>query len=173
MRISRIPRTLLFGLAASVLLAAPAVVRLAAQTATVQVPVTATVIGNCTIAATAVAFGNYDPVATNKTLPLDKNGSVTITCTKGTPAKIGLNLGDNAQTTTRRMAGGTGAFLTYELYQDSGHTIVWGNTGTAMKDAGVAASSAAQPFTIYGRVLPGQDVPVAPFNDTVVATVNF
>jgi len=167
------PRRLLFGFAASVMLAASAAVHVAAQTASTQVPVTATVIRNCTILSAPVAFGNYDPITANKTQPLDITGTVTITCTKGTPAKIALDLGSNASGAVRRMAGGTAAFLTYELYKDSNRTQVWRTTGTALLDAGVAASSSAQPFPIYARVAQGQDVPAASFNDIVVATVNF
>ena len=60
--------------------------------------------------------------------PLDGTGTVTVTCTKGAPAKVGLSSGSNAQGTTRRMARAATAYLTYELYKDTARTIVWGNT---------------------------------------------
>jgi spore coat protein U-like protein len=38
---------------------------------------------------------------------------------------------------------------------------------------GAAPSKATRPFTVYGRVAAGQDVPAGSFADTAVATVNF
>ena len=71
------------------------------------------------------------------------------------------------------MAGGASTFLTYDLYQDSGRTIRWGNTATDGLDGGVAPSRDPRPFTVYGRVAGGQDVAEGAYQDTVVVTVNF
>jgi spore coat protein U-like protein len=71
------------------------------------------------------------------------------------------------------MSGGASTFLTYELYQDSGRTIRWGNTAADGYDGGVAPSRDPRPFTVYGRVAGGQDVAEGAFQDTVVVTVNF
>ena len=65
--------------------------------------VSANVVKNCTISTAPVAFGNYDAVAANATAPLDGIGTVTVTCTKGAAAKVGLGVGGNAQGNTRRM----------------------------------------------------------------------
>ena len=48
------------------------------------------VVKNCTITTAPVAFGNYDSVAANATAPLDGLGTVTVACTKGAAAKVGL-----------------------------------------------------------------------------------
>jgi outer membrane usher protein len=70
------------------------------------------------------------------------------------------------------MAGG-GDFLTYELYQTTARTTVWGSGAAAGLTIPVAPSKAARTFTVYGRVAAGQDVGAASYNDTVVATINF
>jgi spore coat protein U-like protein len=70
------------------------------------------------------------------------------------------------------MAGGTD-FLTYELYQNTGRTTVWGTGAAAGLTIAVAPSRAARTFTVFGRVAAGQDVAAASYNDTVVATINF
>ncbi len=81
--------------------------RLSAQgsTQSTSLTVTATVTKNCTITTAPVAFGNYDSVTANASAPLDGLGTVTVTCTKGAPAKVGLNDGGNADGVTRRMVG--------------------------------------------------------------------
>jgi spore coat protein U-like protein len=149
-------------------LAAPAF----AQTATANLGVSATVTANCSITTTAVAFGSYDPIVTHAASPLDGTGSVVVTCTKGAGTRIDLGLGGNASGSTRRMAGG-GDFLTYELYQNSTRTTVWGSGAAAGMTIVAAPSKAARTFTVYGRVAAGQDVSAASYADTVVATINF
>lgn len=149
-------------------LAAPAF----AQTATANLSVSATVVKNCSITTTAVAFGNYDPVVTNAATDLDGTGTVVVTCTKGAGTRIDLGLGANASGSIRRMAGGTD-FLTYELYQNSGRTTVWGSGAAAGQTIAVAPSKAPRTFTVYGRVAAGQDVSAISYGDTVVATINF
>ena len=135
---------------------------------------TANVTKNCTITTAPVNFGAYDPVAANATAPLDGIGTVTVTCTKGAPAKVGLSAGSNAQGTTRRMSGGAAAYLTYELYKDTGRATVWGDTAEHRPRYPCGAGpKPARPSPVYGRVAAAQDATVGTYTDTVVATVNF
>ena len=143
-----------------------------AATATANLSVSATVINNCVINTSAVAFGNYDPVGTNAAADLNATGTVTISCTKGSTATIGLGLGSNASGAVRRMTDGSGNFLTYELYQEVGHSTVW-NTGAGLLSPAAAPSKAARNFTVYGAVTSNQDITAGSYTDTVVATVNF
>ena len=135
--------------------------------------VSANVVKNCTITTAPVAFGNYDSVGPNATAPLDGIGTVTVTCTKGAPAKVGLNDGANAQGTTRRMSQGATDHLTYELYKDTGHATRWGNTADTALDVPAATSQTPRNFPVYGRVAPAQAAAVGSYTDTVMATVNF
>jgi spore coat protein U-like protein len=143
-----------------------------AQTATANLSVSATVAKNCSITTTAVAFGSYDPIVTHASSPLDGTGSLVVTCTKGAGTRIDLGLGANASGTTRRMGGGTD-FLSYELYQNTGRTTVWGSGAAAGQTIAAAPSKAARTFTVFGRVAGGQDVEATSYADTVVATINF
>jgi spore coat protein U-like protein len=148
--------------------------RLSAQTASsTSLTVSATVTKNCTITTAPVAFGNYDSVAANATAPLDGLGTVTVTCTKGSPAKVGLNDGSNAQGATRRMSQGAADFLTYELYKDTARATRWGNTTETALDIPAAPSQAPRNFSVYGRVPQAQPAAVGSYTDTVTATVNF
>ena len=144
-----------------------------AQTDSDSFNVSADVSKNCTIATAPVAFGVYDPVVANATTPLDATGAVIVTCTKGAGTRIDLNDGSNASGGNRRMAAGGGNFLTYQLYQDTSRTTVWGSGGSAGQTIAGAPSKAPRTFTVFGRVPAGQDVSAGAYTDTVVATINF
>jgi spore coat protein U-like protein len=156
--------------AALVLTPAPA----SAQTRTTTFQVTASVAANCTISATTLAFGAYDPVDANATAPLDGQGGVTIACTRGSTASIGMDNG-SYYSSGRRMSDGqaTPSFLTYELFQDASRATPWGNASGSWFTPAVAPSKAPRTFPVYGRVAAGQDAPAGSYSDTVTATVNF
>jgi spore coat protein U-like protein len=148
--------------------------RLSGQSAQATLSISATVSKNCTISTAPVAFGAYDSVGPNATAPRDGTGTVTVTCTKGAVAKVGLNAGSNAGAgTTRRMAGSAAEFLTYELYKDAAHATVWGNTASDSLEVPAAVNQNPQNFTVYGRVPQNQTAAVGSYTDTVLATVNF
>jgi spore coat protein U-like protein len=138
--------------------------------------VSTTVVDRCTITTTPLTFGAYDPIVAHKTAPLDATGSLTITCTQGVSATIGLDSGTNganASGATRAMKSGSN-YLSYEIYQSSGGTTVWGNSGAGLLSPAAAPSYAARTFTVYGRIPAGQVVRASTlYTDTVRATVNF
>jgi spore coat protein U-like protein len=142
-----------------------------AATATATLDVTATVVPSCTIAATPVAFGSYDPLVTNAAAPLNAQGAVTVTCTTGTAYTIGLGAG-NSGAGSRAMQHATiaGALLPYELYQDTTRTTVWDNT---VLMSGTAASITPVAYPVYGRIPAAQSVPTGDYADAVIATVTF
>jgi spore coat protein U-like protein len=148
-------------------------IRLSGQSSSASLAVSASVSKNCTITTAPVNFGAYDPVATNATAPLDSTGTVTITCTKGAVATVGLGVGGNAQGSTRRMSQGAAAYLNYELYKDGSHSTVWGDTVDTGLDIPAAPNRNPRAFPVYGRVAAAQDATVGNYTDTVVATVNF
>lgn len=132
--------------------------------------VTATVIASCTLTAgNTLAFGNYDP---NSGTNLDGQTTVNVSCTNGTTADLALDVGSNADVSTRRMADITNgtSFLQYELYSDSGRTTVWGSGANAVTYTGQGVLS-AENLTVYGRVPSGQDVQVDSYSDTVTVTL--
>src|SRR6185437_382841 len=149
----------------------------ASTTATSSLSVSASVTANCTITTTAVAFGAYDPVSTNASTALDGSGAVNVTCTSGASATLTLGQGSNADVGSsdsvpaRRMNDGSTHYLAYALYQDNGHTTVWGNTGpTGLPNTGTGIQVVVP---VYGSVAAGQNVPAGSYSDTVVATVTF
>jgi spore coat protein U-like protein len=144
----------------------------AQSTRTASFAVNASVAANCTIVATPLAFGSYDPVVTNLATPLDGSSTVTITCTKGATSTVGLDLGAHASGGVRRLSNG-GEFLTYELYKEAARTNVWGGSGSGLVNPGAAPSKTARTLTVYGRVAGGQDAATGSYTDTIVATITF
>jgi spore coat protein U-like protein len=144
-----------------------------AGSATANLQISAAVNANCTITTAAVAFPIYDTVVANASTNDDGTGVVTIACTKGSVATIGLGLGGNALVNQRRMKDAAGDFLNYALYLDSGRTTIWGTASPNLLTPAAAPDKTPRPFTVYGRIPSAQDVPAGAYTDTVVATVNF
>ena len=148
-----------------------------AASATATFNVSATVTATCTISAASLSFGSYEPVLTNATVPLDVNGSVTVRCTKGTTATIGLDQGIHAatgSTTTtplRQMINGP-SLLRYDLFRTAAGTDVWGD-GTPNVQSYSATNNSPQTLTVFGRIPAAQDVATSSYSDTVTATINF
>jgi spore coat protein U-like protein len=173
MKRSSIARTVAVTVALGAVVIGVMAARLTAATATANLMVSASVANNCTINTAALAFGSYDPVVANSTANLDGTGGVSVACTKGATATIALGTGGNASGSTRRMADGSGNFLAYELYQDSGRSVIWSTSGAGLLTPAAAPSKAARDFTVFGRIGGNQDVPAGTYGDTIVATVNF
>jgi spore coat protein U-like protein len=156
------------GLVAAAVVSNPLPVRAADATATLTV--TATVSAECTATGGTLAFGAYSPLTAGA---VDQTTTISVACTQGTSATVGLDLGDNPTGSTRRMAdGGATNFLEYELYSDT-FTTVWGNSGGGLVSLAAAPSTAPQALTVYGRIAGGQDAAVASYTDAITVTVTF
>lgn len=141
-----------------------------AATTTAPLAVSATVLSTCVVVASPLVFGNYDPTSATATA-----GTTTfiVTCTDLTPYDIGLDAGTGTGATvaSREMADG-GVFLNYSLYQDAGHTTVWGNTvGTdTVHDT---ATGLPITYTVYGLIPAQQSVGAGLYTDDVTVTVTY
>lgn len=146
-----------------------------AQSVTSELLSTVRVAGVCSFTAASVtlAFGKYDPVYTNKSLPLDATAAIGVRCSLAQTARVLLGQG------LHRLAGSTDAAparsvvsgvsnMRYDLYQDAARSVVWGNTtstgclyvGTGLYDS----------VTVYGRVPEAQTPRQGNHTDTVVVT---
>ena len=131
--------------------------------------------GACTISATGVAFGAYDPRAAG---PDDGTGSIVLLCHPNTSSpSIALSSGGSGSLSMRRMASGTTP-LNYNLYTSSSRTIVWGDGsgGTATvtpPDGGVSGGRRRFSADIFGRIPALQNVRAGTYVDTIVVTVTF
>ncbi|MDH6077997.1 spore coat U domain-containing protein [Chrysosporum ovalisporum FSS-45] len=168
-----------FALASAIFIAAGSAAPAMAGTATSNVQVTATVPVSCTISANTIAFGNYDPIGTNATAPLEGTGTLTTTCTNGSAVVVTLGQGNNPEASStdagpqRRLGNGISGddndFLSYKIFTEGGG--IWGNT----TDSSVTVSGTGQQVntTIYAIILPAQNVSSGNYTDTVTATIDF
>lgn len=131
--------------------------------------VSANVVSNCQIkTATDLAFGSVPGFITAN---VDQASVITLNCTNTTAWNVGLSNGSNASGNTRRMADGSGNYVTYELYRDTGRSLRWGNTINTDTLAG-AGNGNDQNVTVYGRV-PVQTATPGNYSDTITVTVNY
>jgi spore coat protein U-like protein len=143
-------------------------------TATATLTVSLTLQANCSIAASPLNFGTNGVLAT----AINQQTNVAVTCTNTTPYNVGLDAGTvtGSSVTSRLMAGtatgNTATTVGFQLYQDSGHTTVWGNTQGTNTVAGTG-TGAAQSIAVSGQV-PAQSTPKPDtYQTTVTATVYF
>jgi spore coat protein U-like protein len=149
-----------------------------ASTQTTSFNVTATVINDCIISSSNIAFGNYDPTVATA---ITAQGAVTAKCTLGDVVSVGLNQGLNpgtgssATVPVRQMINGA-SLLPYHIYTTSGGTTEWGTgaVGT-IEPAAQTSVSVLTPLTFvtYGSLPAGTNVPAGSYSDTVIATVTY
>ena len=140
-----------------------------AGSATSSLQVSVTVDQSCVIATTALSFMTYSPFAT---VPNDAAGAVTIHCTAGTIANIGLDCGTSCTAGVPYMRNGSLA-ISYSLSQNAARTTPWGNTSATWLTTPPAPDTNAQVYNVYGRIPAAQPAPSGNYADTVTATVNF
>ncbi len=153
-----------------------------AGTATATLDVTASIDASCTISATPVAFGAYNPTSANAHYA---SGNVTIGCVKGSVPTVALNGGQNqgASAIERSMKHATDTdLLAYSLFKPSA-TVP--NTACANNEADAWGSDVAERFSptgvtlngavyhVCGKIAAGQDVGAGAYSDVVTATVEF
>lgn len=142
---------------------------------TTNIGVSADVTNNCTIAAApTLTVGNYNVLSATALTP---TATMAVTCTTGAVATIALDPGANGGHVsgglTRAMTDGSGDYLSYELYSDSGLSTVWGNTSATDVVEAAAPSTAAVDYTVYASVPAQQSVPAGTYTDSVLVTVSF
>lgn len=136
-------------------------------------------VATCTVSATTVAFGSYNPFSSS---PQDSTGDIAVSCTVGgilsllVSYDISLSSGGSGAYATRRMSSGANT-LSYNLYTSSGRTTVWGNgTGsTAIVSDGylLGVGTTVRHYTVYGRAPALQNVRSGAYLDSITVTVDY
>lgn len=148
------------------------------------VPAAAWAALDCSVAATGVAFGVYDPTIAT---PDDSTGSVTVTCVYAGPGgaddtnyTVTLSPGASGVYAQRQMTAGSSR-LTYNLFGDAGRSQVWGNatagttlaTGNLKVGPGVGNRTQSRTHIVYGRVPALQDADTGNYTDSILVTLTF
>ncbi|WP_348719784.1 spore coat U domain-containing protein [uncultured Alcanivorax sp.] len=119
----------------------------------------------CQVSATNLDFGTRNTPLTQA----DSTSTVTVRCTNTTDFEVGLNGG---LTGSRQMSNGTDQ-VAYELYQNSGRTVVWGNLPGARRTGIGQGTGSAQNLTVFGRVFADPNAEAGSYSDTVTVEVTF
>jgi spore coat protein U-like protein len=129
--------------------------------------VTANVVSQCSVSATTLDFGSVGLLLANT----DGTSTLTLQCANGVAWQVGLDNGQHASGTIRRMSG-PGGLVSYELYRNAGRSLRWGSTLNTDTVVG-SGTGGNQSLSVYGRV-PTQTTPSAgTYNDTITVTVTY
>ena len=133
-------------------------------------------VSSCTVSASGVAFGVYDPTVATATF---SSGTVSVSCvvsgaTGHNPITIAFDTGSSGTFTSRTMLNATD-FLNYNLYLDAAYTQVWGDgTGVSLTyNQFVTPGKPSFSATVYGMMPALQTPGSGTFTDTITVTVSF
>jgi spore coat protein U-like protein len=139
---------------------------------------------DCSVAASGVAFGTYDP---SLGTPDDSTGSIVVTCTYTGPGgsdtanyTVTLSTGTSGSYAPRKLAAGASR-LNYNLFRDAAYAQVWGNasagttiiTGSLKVGPGAGNRTRTATHVVYGRIPQLQDADVGNYTDTILVTLTF
>ena len=152
---------------AATMIASPAL----AGTATGTFNVTATVLNNCAVTASDLAFGNY---SAGSPTAVTASTSVSVTCAPALNYTLSLDGGSTTSVpAARAMTDGANHNLVYGLYTTSAYTTVLGDgTGATATLPGVGTGS-VQSISIYGKIPAAQFVNAGSYTDRVTVTVAY
>lgn len=140
-----------------------------AASGTTSMAVSAIVHDVCAVAATPVAFGNYESGSSSV---VNARGQVNVSCTVGTAYTVGLSGGTSANTAQRELSNGANGSLDYNLYQDAAYSVVWGDSAGVNTVSGTY-TTAQQPLEVYGRISGGQAAAAGSYSDTITVTITY
>lgn len=141
-----------------------------AQVTTDTLDVQITIVDECTLGSIGgINFGSTGLIGAD----IDQQGTISVTCTDGTPYTVSLDEGGGTGATeaSRLMTRSAGSeTVAYILSRNIGHTLLWGTGPNAYSGVG---SGTEQVLDVFGRV-PIQTTPVAgTYQDTVTVTLTF
>lgn len=117
-------------------------------------------------------FGSYDVFSAS---PTKITGTISYSCKKvGGVQFMQLSLSAGSGTFANRTLRSGGNVLNYNLYPAANNTQVWGDgTGGTYLYSIDPVDRQVDTLTVYGTILPGQDVGVGSYTDTITVTMNF
>jgi spore coat protein U-like protein len=133
-------------------------------------PLSAMATTTCSVSATALNFGSITFLQTSNVLSAS---TIDVTCSSaGVPLSVGLSdAGTVGSTGTGLLKNATGASIVFNLYQDAGRTMPWGqNAGKNLSTTSPAHA------TVYGSIPCSQGGHVfaaGSYSDAVQVSVTF
>ena len=141
-------------------------------TATAGMVVGIEIVAACTVSVADLNFGAY---ASNSKTPVQGQTTIQLRCGAGAVAELSLDAGSGpgATTSNRRLEQDSGrSRLDYDLFQDPGRTIHWGDR-SGVDTLEVMATGAQQTVPIYGQIPAGQRALEGTYSDTITLRVQY
>ncbi|OLF53131.1 spore coat U domain-containing protein [Pseudomonas chlororaphis] len=123
----------------------------------------------------ALNFGTTDSLFTQASAQVlgGGGGALSILCSSGTSPTVKVRAGaHDGQSAggTRALADGSGNFVPYDLYTDSGHSQILAIDGVINLSA---STGVAQTVNIYGKAVGKAGLPAGTYTDTVAVELTF
>ena len=142
-------------------------------TLTSQFNVQASLAGTCVLRTVDINFGTINIEPGQGSVAVNGNGTVWVTCTNGTPFRVGLSVGNMPDGTMRQMQidGGERIYIPYQLYMDAAHTLYWGPTSPDLV-TGVGTGVEGGRSVEATAFIPASAV-LGNYRDVIVATLEY
>ena len=131
---------------------------------------------SCSVTATAVSFGTYNPISAN---PTYSTGRITVSGNGNAghgPYSLALSAGGGWSYAGRAMRSGS-ATIAYQLYIDAARTRIWGDGSSGSETVAgfdvVPNHSGAASFTVFARIAPRLAVNPGTYIDVIIVTANY
>ncbi|KAF0810336.1 hypothetical protein A167_01017 [Alcanivorax sp. S71-1-4] len=129
----------------------------------------ATVLDQCRVSATDMAFGPHGLLLA----PVDAQSTVSVRCSNETDFSVSLDNGLNAAGSQRRMVSAGSNLLPYEIYRDGARTQRWGSApGETVTGVGLGTATVLD-LPVYGRVPANTLAAPGDYTDTLTVEVTF
>ncbi|MCX5867661.1 MAG: spore coat U domain-containing protein [Proteobacteria bacterium] len=115
----------------------------------------------CTLAISPMNFGSYIGETYG-------TGAMSVNCGLGVNYTISIGTGGSGTYDPRQMNNGASGLLNYNLYTESTYATIWENATVS----GIGTDG-NQDYTIYGRILAGQNVPAGNYSDNLTITIEY
>jgi spore coat protein U-like protein len=128
------------------------------------------IVTACTVSVADLDFGNY---ASNSPTAVQGQTTIQLRCGAGSTAELFLDEGSGpgGSTSRRRLDQDSGrGTLDYDLFQDPGRTIHWGDR-SGRDTVEVETTGSQQSIPIYGEIPAGQRALEGTYSDTITIRV--
>jgi spore coat protein U-like protein len=142
-----------------------------ATTVTSAFNVTLTLANACTFGAAAADLAFTPPASGILDSAVGASTALNVTCTQNYAASIQLNAGTHVSGSQRRMADGSGHFVSYNLFTDSPGGTAWGIGATAPR--AYTGTGSADTVSVFGQVPVQSTPPAGAYTDVVTASITF
>lgn len=135
---------------------------------------TSNVYARCSVSSTSVIFANYDVFSSTAATG---TGSITLSCSPAANVEIAVGASFNSGAfSPRRMKHAVYSdTLDYNLYTSPTMIQIWGDgtNGTATAAYNNVKKSNIPPVSIYGKIVPLQNIPAGSYSDQLTITITY